>query len=1086
MDGQSLARTTPARPHSPAPWPARVLGAALAVSLAVGIFAEPQFAAGSRAGALKAPVAPRGPGTSALGARTFGARVLGFEPNRGQAAKGAAFLARGSGYSVTVGPTGAELALPGSASVRPVVVRMTLTGANAAARGRGEDRLAGTVSYLFGRDPRRWLRNLPTYARVRFSGVYPGIDLVYYGTPQHLEYDLLVAPGADTDRIHLTFGGVGAPALAANGDMLLQSRAGPLRQHRPVAYQVVRGVRRGVAVTYALHGRTVGLRLGAYDRAYALVIDPVLAYSTYYGGGGEDRGNGIAVDGQGNIYVVGTTTSGVPAQAAYVTKFDPTGQQILYSLFIGNSSSSQTACNSTGAGIAVDGQGNAYVTGIFGDVGVNSWDNNLCVSDNVLWAKIDPSGNGIVRTFGQYGGNHGAAIAVDAQGNSYLTGSTDQTEQNFPITPGAFQTQPGIDKLPDGLAGDAFVLKVNPSGNVMYGTFLGGSYVDAGLAIAVDGHGDAWVGGTATSANFPVTANAFQAQMGNAVVNGFVSELSADGSSLLYSTFLGGNDGESVDGVAVDGQGHAYVVGSTTSSNFPVTANAYKTFCGTDGMCNPVNSCYYDWGTNTNYCHWQNAEDTFVAEIDPTQSGAASLPYSTFLGGMNRDLGQAIAVDRNGYVYITGRTASSVVAGFPVLNSSQADLSGDWDAYVAKLDLRQSGAASLVYSTYLGGSGYDEGDAIAVDGQGNAYVTGYTTSTDFPTVSPAQAAINGGGSDSLIAKLSPQTPVIPAGVAISPTSVTGGQQAAGTFMLNTGAPAGGATVTLSSSNPAAQVPASVAMPAGATSATFTISTHAVSAGIAVTITGTYNGMSRSAVLTVNPAPATATSTATPANTATPPATATKPATPAVTATATNTATPSATATATKTPAPSATPAPPATATPTSPSGPASGGPQATPVPAVGGPGSGPSPTSVPPTAVPGSGSQGGSTPGTPHGSRLPLVLGGIPARVANGQVLVIRGQTAPRAQVRAAVRATIRQVTVKDGGKKARRVVRTIVLYAAVQQARADAHGRFALRLTLAGKSKAAVRALLTVRVRAGKLATTRSTWITIAPRGRR
>lgn len=880
------------------------------------------------------------------------AMPLAFEPNRGQANPRARFVAHGSGYALDLNAQGAVLTLgsraadpsgapshgrqrhlryprPRTTSPRPAVVRLTLVvvGGNPTAAPRGDDKLRGKVGYYLGTNRRAWRMGIPTYARVYYAGVYRGVDLVYYGNQRRLEYDFRVAPGADPRPIRVAFRGVDKLTLAANGDVILRTVAGVLRQRRPVVYQVVHGARRRIGAGYMLSGHTVGFRLGAYDTHAALVIDPVLVYSTYYGGAGADRGNAIAVDGQGNAYVVGTSTSVYPAQTAFVSKFDPTGTQVLWTQYFSNydpSKPNSTTCNAQGNGVAVDGLGNTYVTGSYGYLD----EFGLCTEQSVLWAKIDLSGNILgANGYGQYSDNYGQAIALDGQGNSYITGQTSQGANNFPVTNGAFQTTPGIDKVPSGgVSGDAFVLKLDPSGAVVYGTFLGGSGIDNGLGIAVDGSGDAIVAGsTSGTANglsdFPVTNNALQAQPGNLWAPGFVSELSPDGSSLLYSTFLSGNNGETVNGVAVDGQGYIYVVGATNSADFPVTPTAFKTTCGTDGLCNATKTWYCDPSTGTCYWRIQATEDVFLAKLNPRQAGAASLVYSTFLGGMNRDLGQAIAVDQHGSAYITGRTAS--LGDFPTRLAFHPAIGGDWDAFVAKIDTTMSGDASLIYSTYLGGSGYDEGDGIAVDGSGNAYVTGYTASTDFPTQNPAQAANNGGASDAFVAKLSAQTAIGPSALTLNPSSVNGGQSSTGTVTLNVPAPAGGAAVTLASGNPAATVPASVVVPAGATSAAFTVSTQAVGAPTAATISGAYGGVSKMATLTVNPAVPTKTSTSTATNTPTntptstpvpPTATATNAATKTPvppTATTTNTPVPPtatktpvpATATATKTPVP---------------------------------------------------------------------------------------------------------------------------------------------------------------------------------------
>jgi hypothetical protein len=859
---------------------------------------------------------------------------LAFEPNRGQAPPHTDFLAHGHGYALALSARGMAITLGGrplshspafpagggrSAPVRApdhTTMQLALLGGDPAARAEGISRLPGTVGYAPGPARAAWRSGIPTYATVRYTGVYRGVDMDFQSTQGRLEYDFELAPGADPRQIQLAAQGATSVSLDAQGGVVVHTPLGDVRQSRPVAYQLIGGARRAVDAAYTLGGSTIGFRLGTYDPRAALVIDPVVVVSLYYGGAGDDRGNGIAVDSQGAMYVVGTTTSAYAAQAAFVTKFSSDGTQALWTQFFSNddpSNASNKTCDSQGAGIAVDSQGNIDVTGTYG------YDDefNLCNNQAVLWARFDPSGTILAdKIYGQYGGNYGTAIAVDTQGNSYITGQTDNRAPAFPVTPGAFQTTAGIDTLPDGgVAGDAFVLKLDTSGAIVYGTFLGGAGIDEGYGIAVDAQGDAVVGGSTGAtvyqqSNFPVTDNAFQRQPGNYFAPAFVSELNPSGSALLYSTFLSGNSGEIVSAVGFDAQGNIYATGNTESANFPVTASAYKRFCGDDGLCNPVNSCYWDWGTAQELCHIYNAEDVFLTKFNPALSGAASLVYSTYLGGANRDMGYGLKVDARGVAYITGRTASS---DFPTLSASQPSLGGDWDAFVATIDTTRSGTASLLSSTFLGGSAYDEGDDIAIDGNGNLYVTGYTISKDFPTMGPQSS--NAGGADAFIAKLSAQAPIVPSALTLNPATVTGGQPTSGTITLSAPAPAGGATITLSSSSNVAAVPASVLIAAGATSAGFTVSTLAVTSPSAATISGTYNGASQSATLTVTAAvTATATTTQTPTATSTPPAsrtsttTATSTQTPTgtVSATATATATTTATATMTASASPSAT------------------------------------------------------------------------------------------------------------------------------------------------------------------------------------
>jgi hypothetical protein len=673
-------------------------------------------------------------------ASDYGQLPLSFEPNRGQADSQVKFISRGTGHSLSLSPEGAVLDLskpvsgampshsPGgnqNARVGKVRIQMTLAESNPSPSISGDDVLPGTTSYFIGRDPSQWLTSIPTYARVQYEGVYPGIDLVYHGNHRQLEFDFVVAPAADPGAITLSFTGIDGMRLDSDGNLLLRVGQGELPQQRPVSYQDVGGVRREVASRYVLLGRnSVGIELDSYDRTHTLVIDPVLAYSTYYGGTGNDIGNGIAVDGLGNIYVIGSTNVGTSNNRLFVSKINAAGTTELYTAQV-----YRPECDSLGGGIAVDTAGNAYLAGVYGDVDQF----NLCNVNGAFTAKLNPAGTAFIYSYATGTNDRANAVAVDSAGNAYFTGVA---RGDWPVTPGAFQTTPGA-------FGDAFVLKLDPTGNILYSTYLGGGADDEGYGIAVDAQQNAVVAGSAASTlDFPTTANAFSQTAGNPTVTCFATKLNAAGSGLLYSTFLGGAQGEQCSAVALDGTGKIYVTGSTNSFNFPIVpaGTAYDTTCGTDGLCNEVFACS---GT---ICDWQYAEDVFVAKIDPTLSGGASLVYSTFIGAENRDLSESIAVNASNVAFVTGRTASSF---FPVVNALQASSGGVYDVFVTAVNPTGTG---VTFSTYLGGTGVDEGRAIARDAAGNIYLTGDTTSTAFPTRNPLRGTILG-ASDAFITKI---------------------------------------------------------------------------------------------------------------------------------------------------------------------------------------------------------------------------------------------------------------------------------------------------------------------------------------------
>jgi hypothetical protein len=617
----------------------------------------------------------------------YGNLPLIFEANQGQTDAQVQFLARGSGYTAFFAHQELVVDLT-SIGGGSSALRLQLAGSNLDPQIVGLDEQPGKINYFQGDDPALWQTNVPTFGRVEYQGVYPGIDLVYYGNQRQLEYDLDVAPGADPGRIALDVQGANQVTIDSQGELVLSTPSGTLVQHKPIIYQDLNGVRQDVAGSYVIRGGQVGIDVGSYDPTHPLVIDPVLSYSTYLGGSGTDIGYGIAVDNSGNAYVVGSTTS---------PNFPTTP--------------------------------GAY-QGTFGGV------------SDVFVAKLNSTGTGLIYAtyLGGSGDDEGYGIAVDSSGNAYVGGSASA---GFPTTPGAFQRTFG------GGAGDGFVAKLNPTGTALvYSTYLGGSFDDSVANIAIDSAGNAYVTGDSSSTDFPTTAGGFQRTLGGAGTayqasdNAFFTKLNAAGSALLYSTYLGGSEDLNGDGlggtdygnaIAVDSAGNAYVVGDTNSRNFPTTANAFSRTLNLDSVGDPT-------------------IDTFVARFNPNASGAASLVYCTYLGGHGDDYSGDIAVDGNGNAYVVGSTDST---DFPLVNPFQASNLGlISNAYVARINTNASGTASLVYSTYLGGNSADSGNGIALDSAGNIYVTGDTTSGNFPTVNPIQAT-SGGRDDAFVAEFNP-------------------------------------------------------------------------------------------------------------------------------------------------------------------------------------------------------------------------------------------------------------------------------------------------------------------------------------------
>ena len=680
---------------------------------------------------------------------SYGKLPLSFEANHGQADGRVKFLSRTGGYSLFLTEDEAVLALRGTMpntrktkiqatgdAPEPVaaapaagsVLRMKLRNANSAAKVTGVDELAGTTNYFIGNDPTKWRTNLPTYAKVKYEGVYSGIDLVYYGNQRQLEYDFIVAPGADPHRIAFDVRGAKRIRQDAHGELILKMSEGEIRWHKPVVYQEKDGARQEIAAYYAITAANrVTFELAKYDASRPLYIDP-LVYSTYLGGSSNDYGSGIAVDSAGNAYVTGQTNStNFPvtpgalqttgdAYDAFVAKINPEGSALVYSTYLGGSDASW------GAGIAVDNSGDAYIIG-----STNSTDfptmNALQPTfgggpSDAFVAKINPSGSALLYSsyLGGSSQEFGSQIAVDSAGNAYVTGQTLSTD--FPTTPGAFQRVCGGRSTG---CFDAFVAKINPTGSAfIYSTYLGGSGIDDGHAgaIAADDAGNAYVTGDTGSTDFP-TMNPLQASNAGAV-NAYVTKINPTGSALVYSTYLGGSKFDWTNAIAVDGTGNVYLTGQSLSSDFPTTPGAFQT----------ANGGLYD---------------AFVVKINSTGS---ALVYSTYLGGLDWDQGNGIAVDSTSSAYVTGWTLSP---NFPTASPLQKKFGGHHqpDAFVSKIS--PTGSA-LAYSTFLGGSGNDSGGGIAMDSTGNAYVTGSTNSTDFPTENPLQPA-NAGESDAFVAKI---------------------------------------------------------------------------------------------------------------------------------------------------------------------------------------------------------------------------------------------------------------------------------------------------------------------------------------------
>ncbi len=608
------------------------------------------------------------------------------------------------------------------------LVQMKFEGARPESTISGEKEREGKVNYLRGSDPSAWVTGVSTFETVRYSELYEGVDLVYYGNELgQMEYDFEVSPGADSSQISLRFSGAENIRVdETNGDLVIRTKAGELRHHEPVAFQFLAEGKRSVDARYVkLPGGKITFQVGEYDASIPLIIDPVIGYSTYLGGSGDvDFANSITVDGSGNAYLTGSTNSAnFPTLSpfdgtfggdqfnydAFVTKMNSSGTAMIYSTYLGGSS------DDNGLGIAIDGAGQAYIAGFTNSSNFPTASPFQAVRNGTAYdgflAKLNANGSGLVYSTYLGGGQNDSAlsVAVDGSGFAYVAGETSSS--NFP-TAAPFQVAYG------GGVSDAFVTKFNQTGNgLVFSTFLGGTNDDLALGIAVNASG-VHVAGATTSANFPMANAADGTYGGGGFFDGFVSKLNAAGSALTYSTYLGGSDYDGARGIVLDSTGNAYITGVTASTDFPVMAAFQATRSGT-------------------------SDDAFVTKV----STAGALVYSTYLGGTGTDHGSSIAVDSAGTAYVTGSTSST---NFPTADPIQATSGGETDAFVTNLS---ASGSSLVYSTYIGGSSFDDGIAIAVDSAQNAYVAGGTDSANFPTVGPFQAA-RSGASDAFLFKIS--------------------------------------------------------------------------------------------------------------------------------------------------------------------------------------------------------------------------------------------------------------------------------------------------------------------------------------------
>jgi hypothetical protein len=714
---------------------------------------------------------------------------LFFEPADASNAP-ASFLARGQNYQFFINATEASIVLRkvkaaagaegasglyearASRQLYTRVARARFLNASPSAAISGENQMPGVVNYLIGNDPAQWRTKVSTYGQVRVRGLYPGIDLLYYGNQQQLEYDFIIAPGADPAAILLRYDGVNRLKIGAAGELVITLGTDEISQPAPQLYQIVAGARHPVGGGYQLQGpRTVRFNIGDYDHTLPLQIDPILTYSTYFGGNFGDEILGVKLDTNGAVYVAGETVSttfpfALPPGGftagfqggringdAFVAKFDSGASNLVYFTYLGGFG------NDGALDLGVDGAGRAYVTGftdstnfpvanaLFPNLSGKRFKGLRVFQTDAFVTELNETGSGLIYSTYLGGGftDRGIGIALDSSGAASITGFTAST--NFPVTASAYQKT---------LAGsnDVFVTKLAPGGAaLLYSTYLGGTNLDEGLGIAVDPGGLIYITGYTASTNFPLSTNALQTQLNQSTnatkdfkkkrvpLDAFVARLdpSASGpASLLYSTLLGGTNNDSGFRIALDSQTNVYVAGNSSSLDF-LNTNHLVVF--------PI-------GTNKNY---RLNSDAFLTKFS-FNSGGASVEYSALFGGWTNDTAWGLAVAPSGEVFLTGITTST---NFPVTNVSgpflRATNSGKADVFVMALN---TNASQLLYSAFLGGKGNDYGYAIAVDPFGTAYVAGQTLSTNFPTVD-AQQRFRIGTNDAFLARIELDQPLTP-------------------------------------------------------------------------------------------------------------------------------------------------------------------------------------------------------------------------------------------------------------------------------------------------------------------------------------
>lgn len=695
-----------------------------------------------------------------------------FEQNRGQTDPRVSFLKRTPTSTAFFLPDGVRVAYKAEGNPTPTSLGLDFVNANPQTNIVGRGAQIGISNYLHGSDRSHWVTNVPTYAALEGRQLYRGVDIVWYERDSGVEFDLVVAPGADVTTIDLAAIGATAVELDHDGNVAMSAGSRSLTLRAPIAYQATGHGRQLVAASYVLNGPShIGLKIGEFDRTLPLVIDPVLSYSSYIGGDEFDSVNDIAVDGMGNLYLVGETQSvnfphsaglsgdpGDSASDAVVTKISPNGDNLVFSTYLGGNSSD------TATSIALDASGNIYVTGTTAssDFPTNNpiFPQLFGIQDSFV-AKLNPTG--ITLIFSTYLGGGAddtcTAICVDSTNAVYVTGTTESDD--FPTVNPLFGD-------PGDLDFDAFVTKINAAGSeLVFSTYLGGDMADGATSIAVSSSGEIFAAGFTRSTDFPTTNPAF-GDPGDGASDGWVARINSTEPLLVFSRYLGGSNSDQINALAIDSNLNVYVVGGTDSTDFPVV--------------NPIQVDPAD-----------AASDGFITKLGP--SGVTTV-FSTYVGGSGSDTATDIALGPDNEVFVAGNTSST---NLPITGAIQITNAGGLsDGFVIKLN--PFGTVRL-FGTYLGGSDEDQIHAIAVDQSQNAYVGGRTLSTDFPTAEPFQGDTP--LDDGFVAKIGDATADLSVDIVGLPDPVRSGQQLTYTVTVSNAGPNAAGNVVATTMVPAA-------------------------------------------------------------------------------------------------------------------------------------------------------------------------------------------------------------------------------------------------------------------------------------------